>query len=375
MKQKILSLLSLVLAITMLGACSNNTQTQESSPISVSESQSESVSESQPEVSSEADSKTVVVTDSIGREVELPSSGVKAVVSNAYNMELVNAIGAAEQVVGVDWYIWQDAESWKGRFTEEMEVGKDPEMNYEKIISLSPDVLVLAENGGWEDAQQSLEPFGIKVFVCNAYYTAEFANNCEMLGQVFNVQDRAKELSDYFTEKLDYIDTQLKDVPKKTVYFEYRTIGRTTVPGDYFFNMIEFAHADNIFKDAEARDVDPEAVIAANPEYIVKVSAPDVTSSYYPPTLEEHQAIKDELKGRPGWDETLAVKNDNILLLSHYVQGGASKLVGTMYVAKYMYPDQLPDLNPEQVFSDWLVKFMGNEYIEGHTLPAYATAD
>ena len=366
MKRTLALLLSAVLALSLLAGCGPSGTTQPQN--------SETPAQTTPAVQeSPAAAETHVVVDAIGREVTLPvGSGVKAVVSNAYNMELVNAIGAIDQVVGVDWYIWQDEESWKGRFTEDMEVGKDPEMNYEKIIELAPDVLILAENGGWEDAEKALSPFGIQVFVSNAYYTAEFLDTTLKLGQVLGHEAEAQELYDYFSEKLDYINTQLADVPEKTVYFEYRTIGRTTIPGDYFYNMIAFAHGDNVFSDAQAKEVDPEAVVEANPAYIVKVSAPDVTSSYYPPTLEEHQAIKEELVSRPGWDEIDAVKNDNILLLSHYVHGGASKLVGCMYVAKFLYPDQLPDLHPEQVFSDWLTKFQHNEYIEGHTYPAYS---
>lgn len=325
---------------------------------------------------SSAASETHIVTDALGRAVELPNNDeVTAVVSNAYNMELVNAIGAIDQVVGVDWYIWQDSESWKGRFTEDMDVGKDPEMNYEKIIELNPTVLILAENGGWEDAEEALSPFGIKVFVSNAYFTGEFMDTTLKLGEVLGHQEEAQTLYDYFSDKLDYINTQLADVEKKSIYFEYRKMGQTTIPGDYFFNMIEFAHGDNVFKTAEAKQVDPEAVIDANPQYIVKVSAPDVTSSYYPPTKEDHEAIKKELVSRPGWDEIDAVKNDNILLLSQYVHGGASKLVGTMYVAKFLYPDLLPDLHPEQVFSDWLTMFQHNDYIEGHTYPAFSMDD
>ena len=87
------------------------------------------------------------------------------------------------------------------------------------------------------------------------------------------------------------------------------------------------------------------------------------------------KAIREELKSRPGWDEIDAVKNDNILLLSHYVHGGASKLVGTMYIAKYLYPDLLPDLHPEQVFKDWLEKYQKLEYIEGHTDRPYGFED
>ena len=98
-------------------------------------------------------------------------------------------------------------------------------------------------------------------------------------------------------------------------------------------------------------------------------------SSYYPPTQEEHLAIKEELCSRPGFDEIDAVKNDNILLLSHYVHGGASKIVGALYIAKFLYPEQLPELHPEQVFRDWLEKYQGLDYIEGHTYPKFTFED
>ncbi len=317
-----------------------------------------------------------IVTDSIGREVEIPSPVTKAAVANAYNTEIINAIGSLDSVIGVDYNIYQDKESWKERFTEDQVIGKDQkELNYEKIIDLAPEVLILTGNGTWEEAERQLSDFGIKVVVVDAYYTEEFEQNCELLGKIFGREAEAKELSDYFMDKLAYINRQLEGAEKKTVYFEYRREGNTTIPGNFFFNMVEFSGADNVFKESENVEIDPEAVVVKNPEYIVKVSAPDVYSSYYPPTKEEQKAIYDELTGRPGWDEIDAVKNGNILLLSHYVHGGASKLVGTMYIAKFLYPELLPDLHPEQVFRDWLLKYQKLDYIEGHTYPAYTFED
>lgn len=322
------------------------------------------------------DGATQIVVDSVGREVELPDPVTKAVVANAYNTEIINAIDALDCVIGVDYNIYQDKESWQNRFTEDMVIGKSQkELNYEKIIELDPEVLILTGNGTYEEAEEQLEPFGIQVVVCDAYYTNQFEQSCEILGQIFGKEEEAEELRSYFMDKLDYISEQLEGVEKKTLYFEYRTEGNTTVPGDFFYYMVEYSGADNIFKEAENVQIETEAVVAANPEYIVKVSAPDVYSSYYPPTQEEHAAIKEELISRPGWDEIDAVKNDNILLLSHYVHGGASKLVGTMYIAKFLYPDLLPDLHPEEVFRDWLEKYQKLDYIEGHTYPAFTFED
>lgn len=327
-------------------------------------------------VQNETESTSQIIIDSIGREVEIPNPVTKCVVANAYNVEIINAINAIDSIIGVDYNIFQDKESWKNKFSEESVIGKDQkQLNYEKIIELNPEILILTGNGTYEEAESQLSPFGIKVVVADAYYTDQFEKTCELMGNIFGKTKETKELSGYFMDKLAYIDNQLSNVEKKKVYFEYRRAGNTTIPGNFFFNMVEYSGADNIFKDSANVEVDVEAVVAANPEYIIKVSAPDVYSSYYPPTEEDMISIKEELKSRPAWDTIDAIKNENILLLSHYVHGGASKLVGTMYIAKFLYPDLLPDLHPEEVFKDWLVKYQKLDYIEGHSYPVYGFED
>lgn len=316
------------------------------------------------------------VNDSLGRKVELPYPVTKAVVANAYNAELINAVGAMDKVIGVDYNIFQNQTGFHNKFNESQVIGRGQrELNYEKIVELNPQVLILTGNGSVSEAEEKLKPFGIKVLVCDAYYTDKFEENCTLLGKVFAKEKEAKECSDYFMSKLDYIKKQLKNVSKKRVYFEYRREGNTTIPGDYFYNMVEYSGADNIFKDAANVQVDSESIIKRNPQCIVKVSNVNVYSTYEPPTEEEHKAIKEELRNRPGWDTIDAVQNNDIFLMSHYVHGGASKIIGAIYLAKYLYPEYLPDLHPETVFKDWLEKYQHLEYIKGHTYPAYSFED
>ncbi len=178
--------------------------------------------------------KTHIITDSIGRQVELPYPVTKAVVANAYNTELINAVNAIDSVVGVDYNIFKDPTGFKGKFKENQVIGKSQrEPNYEKIIELNPQVFILTGNGAWQEAEKKLKPFGIKVVVCDAYYTESFFENCKLIGDIFGKEKEALELSSYFSSKLDYVKEKLKSVPKKTVYFEYRRIGNTTVPGNY----------------------------------------------------------------------------------------------------------------------------------------------
>lgn len=51
--------------------------------------------------------------------------------------------------------------------------------------------------------------------------------------------------------------------------------------------MIEKAHGDNIFKTAQATQIQIEDVVRKNPAFIVKVSDADVYSSYIPPQKED----------------------------------------------------------------------------------------
>ena len=46
-----------------------------------------------------------------------------------------------------------------------------------------------------------------------------------------------------------------------------------------------------------------------------------------------------------------------------------------MYIAKFLYPDKLPDLHPEEVFKTWLEKYQGLDYIAGHTYPQFSLED
>ena len=117
-------------------------------------------------------------------------------------------------------------------------------------------------------------------------------------------------------DKLDYIRRQLKDVEKKQVYFEYRREGNTTIPGNFFYYMVEYSGADNVFKDSANVEVESEAVVAKNPQYIVKVSAPDgvfFLLSAFPRGSPGHQGGAWR-KARRGMRFD-AIKNDRVLLL------------------------------------------------------------
>ena len=78
------------------------------------------------------------------------------------------------------------------------------------------------------------------------------------------------------------------------------------------------------------------------------------------------KAIQD-LKKRPGWSELNAVKQDRVYIMSYFIAGGISKLIGKLYIAKWLYPEKFQDVNPDQVAKEWIETFQGVKYPGSHT--------
>lgn len=177
---------------------------------------------------------TITLTDNVGRQVELPCPVERCAVALRYTNELIRACGAIDKVVAVDLNTAQDRDYW-GMFDPGQVIGKSQrELDYERIIQLAPQVLILPSNGSYEEAAEKLAPFGIQVFVLSGYDTANFASQCEVIGKMFGVEEQAEKFCSYFTEKLDYIHRQLEGVEPRTYYYEGNTDYTTALPGDYF---------------------------------------------------------------------------------------------------------------------------------------------
>lgn len=370
MKRKVAAVgLAIMLAIGVLTGCGPSENKSETQKNDV-QSETTEVTDTQ----SEAEKTTVTLTDNVGREVELSVPVDKAVCALRYNNELIRACGAIDHIISVDMNTAQDREYW-GMFNPEQVIGKSQkELDYEKIVELNPEVVILPANGVYEEAASKLEPFGIKVFVISGYETADFKNQTENIGKLFGVEERAKEFYDYFNGKLEYIETQLKDVTKKKVYFETTGALKTVLQGDPMFDMVAYAQVENIFavdnENISSSEVDSEEVIERNPDAVIKLVTPaealSGTGLYTPPTKEEFKAAYDDIVSRAGWDSIQAVQDDAIYFMTQFSHGGASKLVGTCYIAKMLYPDELPELNPDEVFRAWMEDFQGFKNVDGH---------
>lgn len=323
--------------------------------------------------------KQVQVTDDAGRTITFDEPVDEIVVANRYNSELIRAMGHIEKVVSVDTNTAQDRAYWS-QFDPDNVIGKgQSNLNIEKIISLHPDALVLPKNADYESYAEQLEPAGIKVVVVTGWDNKALDKQIDILGQLFNDKPAAEELIKFYEETLALVKERVEKAPeRKTVYWEYGGPFTTAFPGtsnDGWHNMIVNAGGVNIFADQPATGdtVDPEYILQTNPDLILKVTSGGAlknTGVYTPPADTEFPSIAEEMMARPGWNNLNAVANDQLYFMTGFLGGGLGKAIGTVYVAKWLYPEQMADVNPDDFFNRWL-ELQNAKPVDGHTYHAH----
>lgn len=116
--------------------------------------------------------------------------------------------------------------------------------------------------------------------------------------------------------------------------------------------------------------MDREQIIERNPEAVFlnvydSAATPGV-SIYVAPDQEKLNESLKAMAARPGWNTIDAVKNGDVYGVSAFAGNGCFKIVGASYIAKYLYPEEMKDVDPDAFFSEWLEKWQGVEFVPGH---------
>lgn len=316
----------------------------------------------------------IKIIDDVGREIILEKPLEKVVVASRYNNELIRAIGNIDNVISVDTNTAQDRIYWK-QFDPENVIGKgQSSLNYEKIIDLAPEALITPRNSSYLKDIEQLSSAGIKVIVVTGWDNSNMPKQIEILGKIFNNRKGAEKLIKFYNENLELIKNRVAKVKnKKTIYWEYGSPFTTAIPGtsnDGWVSMMRNAGGISIFDDPsiKGKTINPEKILLDDPDIIIKTtsgSALKNTGIYTSPSKEEFSSIAKEMVERDGWKDLKAVKNKDLYITTGFCAGGLGKLVGVAYTAKWLYPEELKDVDPDKIFTEWM-EMQGVERPAGH---------
>lgn len=82
-------------------------------------------------------------------------------------------------------------------------------------MALNPQALLISSKGSWFDAQEKLSAFGIKVIVIDTHDLEKFADNCDLLGKIFNREKQAAQIKAFFGGQFEYVKKQLNNISDK----------------------------------------------------------------------------------------------------------------------------------------------------------------
>lgn len=273
----------------------------------------------------------VTIKDAIDKEVVIQAKPEKIVSLIPSNTEIAFGLGLGEEMVGVS-----DYDNYPAETAEKEKIG-GMEFNVEKIISLSPD-LVLAHASSAHNSEaglQQLRDAGIAVLVVNdAKSFEEVYQSIEMIGTASGEKAEAKNMIENMKTKIEEIKEKakaIKDEDRKKVFVEVSPAPDIYAVGANTFmdEMLKMVHADNVISEEGWPKMDPEAVIERNPDVII------TTHGYY-----TEDPVGNVL-ARDGWQEINAVKNKQVVDVDSdtVTRSGPRLIEGVELLAKAIYPE------------------------------------
>jgi len=319
------------------------------------------------------DGKPLVVTDSSGRTLTLYRPLRRVVTFSGEALETLRSVGFdMEKVVAADKFSHEKT-TFFPECQDKPDIGSIWSPDMERVVSLNPDAVFLyasISTSACDDIQRRLEASspGIRVFRFDCFKPATYPEEIRKIAAIIDEPQRGEEFASFYESTMDRVRKDTAEIPtdeRVQVYFEYWTDYKTVAAGSGYNEKIEIAGGLNPFagESGEYPIIDPEAVIVADPQVIVKLAGQGLAVGGYahhdPEALAE---IRSALLERPGWSRISAVKDGRVYVIHSDILGGAQHFIGTAYLAKWFYPDRFADLDPRAIHQRYLSEFQGIDF-------------
>ena len=327
----------------------------------------------------------------LGRESELTivdSAGIsktfykpmeRIIVLSDGDAELVKVLGAEDLVVGVGYEV---------TFFDILlpEMSKLPsvggyilDIDYEKVLSLEPDLFLGGGGGPVELDEEKLELAGVQVLGLGTHKPKDIIQSTRKLGYLLGKVDNAEEFVTFHEGVLDELKAQtegLSEDEKPRVFIEYCLYGDywTCSAGTKGDTLCTIAGGINIAHDIISEGfpgypvVDSEWVLKENPDFVVRptfggdwgYTADEIQKQEWETEME---AVREETMKRPGWEKIAAVEDGDVYIVSGDIaQSGLFGFVYATYMAKWFHPELFEDLDPDAIHQEFVDRFMRVDY-------------
>jgi len=275
----------------------------------------------------------LTLKDDLGREVKLAQQPQRIVSLAPSITEILFAVGAGPQVVGVTKYCNYPPEAGQGR--EIVGGFSAKSLSVEKIIGLKPD-LVFAGGATHKPVSEALEAAGLTVFNFDPKDFAGVYADILAAGALTGHAAQAEKVVADMKARVAKVTAVTAAIPpdqRVRVFYEvWDEPLMTAGPASFIGQVIELAAGVNIFADVKEQypTVSAEAVVSRNPQVILG------------PSSHGEGLTAEKIAGRPGWKELAAVQAGRIVIIDgDIISRPGPRLVDALEaVARGLYPER-----------------------------------
>jgi iron complex transport system substrate-binding protein len=209
----------------------------------------------------------LAVRDDFGNEINLEKPAGRIVSLAPHLTELLYDAGAGAKLVGaVDYSDYPEAAKALPR------VGSSAAVNLEALLAVRPDLVVAWPSAGTGKALERIAELGIPVFRSEPRELEDIASTLERLGTLAGTSAQADHAAAEFRTRAAALRRRYSARPSVRVFYEIWDRPLQTVNGQHLISkVIRLCGGENVFADLPliAPEIDPEAVLKANPEVIL----------------------------------------------------------------------------------------------------------
>ena len=276
----------------------------------------------------------LTLTDDAGNEVTLTADPQRIVSLAPSNTEIVCAVGACDELVGVT-----DFDDYPPEIVDVEDVVVGAQVDVEKVVAAEPDLVLAAGNGLTpDDVIAQLEDLGLTVLILYPETIDEIYADIQLVGEAVDEAEAATAEVERMRDEIAAIGEAVAGAAAPRVFYEVSIFeGQIYTAGEDSFlaSMVELAGGDPITGDAVTTSIGQEELVAADPQVVL------LGDAAYDPSI-----TPASVAARPGWGEMAAVADDRVLVMAEdlvITRPGPRITEGLAALARAIHPEAFTD--------------------------------
>jgi iron complex transport system substrate-binding protein len=266
--------------------------------------------------------------DEVGREVTFPFPP-KRIVSLAPNItEILFGLGLDEEIVGVSIHC-----NFPEKARTKVRVGSYINLDYEKITSVTPDLIIATGAGNTRGMVGRLEQLGFPTYVIYPKNFEDILKSIIHIGQVANREKEARAIIGGMKKRTHRVIELIKNLSRPKVFIQIGDAPMVTVgKGSFADDLIRLAGGENIAgkEKEEYPRFGMEEILKRSPEVIV-MSSMNPKGDYLKILQEWNR-----------WKTIPAVKNGRVHIMdSDLIDRPSPRIIeGLEELARFLHPER-----------------------------------